>query len=144
VRLKPAIEVDEELWPLVTIRYHGPRSEADWEAMFATYARMHARRERFVTINDTTNSTLPSALERALIGKYAKEYEVASKRDLVATCMVIESTVMRGVLTAIHWVYHPGYKFFVCGTMREAYATTARQLRAEGIPIHPGHASLLV
>src|SRR5262245_41701983 len=108
------------MWPLVIIRYNGPRTEADWRAMFAAYERIHARRERFLTINDTTNSSLPPAVERSLVGKHAKEHEEATRRYLVATCMVIESAVMRGALTAIHWVYQPRYKLFICATLQEA------------------------
>jgi hypothetical protein len=140
---KPAIEVDDTMWPLVVIRYNGPRTEADWHAMFAAYDRMHTRRERFATINDTTSSPLPSAVERSMIGEHAKRHEDATRRYLVATCMVIENAIMRGALTAIHWVYRPAYKLFICATLHEAYVVAARELREEGIALHPQHARLI-
>jgi hypothetical protein len=140
---KPGIEVDDTMWPLVVIRYNGPRTDADWHAMFAAYDRIHARRERFATINDTTNAPLPSAVERAMIGEHAKGHDDATRRYLVATCMVIENAIMRGALTAIHWVYKPHYNLFICATLREAYVVAARQLQAEGIAVHPSHARLI-
>jgi hypothetical protein len=140
---KPAIDVDEALWPLVIFRFNGPRSEADWKGMFSAFARIHMRNQRYATINDTRYSALPSAVERALIGKYAKEQAYQTRRYLVSTSMVIENPIMRGVVTAIHWVYQPDYNFSICGTLEEAYVTTAQQLRAEGIAIHPDHASLM-
>jgi hypothetical protein len=143
VTARPAIEVDEALWPLVIFRFHGPRSEADWKGLFSAFARIHMRNQRYATINDTRNSALPSAVERALIGKYAKEQAYQTRRYLVSTAMVLENPVMRGVVTAIHWVYQPDYKYFICGTIHEAYVSTAQQLRAEGIAIHPDHEILL-
>jgi hypothetical protein len=47
------IEIREDLWPLVLIRYGKKTTPEDWEEMFATFARIHRRRERFFTINES-------------------------------------------------------------------------------------------
>jgi hypothetical protein len=137
------IDVSEGLWPLVVIRYPGETDPSDWEAMFAAIARIHRKKERFYTLHDASRSGVPSAIERAVIGRHTRTLEAESKRLLVGSCIVLESSLIRGALTAIYWIVPSIPKSTLVGTLPEGFAAAAQQMKAEGLTLSPQHEARL-
>jgi hypothetical protein len=140
---KPAIDVDAALWPLVVIRYDGKTTPADWERMFAIYRELHRRGERFYTLNDGRCSGVPSAVERAVIGRHTLATEAVTRKLLIATCIVIDNALIRGALTAIHWLAPPAYSTTVVASVAEGYVVAAEAITKDGKELHPEHARLV-
>jgi hypothetical protein len=113
------IRVSDELWPLVVITYPSRTEPDDWEAMFDAMRRIHERRARFYTLHDATRSGVPSAVERAVIGRHTLATEAVTRKLLIATCIVIDNALIRGALTAIHWLAPPAYSTTVVASVAE-------------------------
>src|SRR5690606_27472498 len=80
------------------------------EELRAGYAKLTARRERFVVITDTTLiAEVPSALVRKQLAALLNEPEFASemRRYQVGAGLVVDSVVIRGALTALLWLWTP-------------------------------------
>ena len=140
---RPAIDVDATLWPLVVVRYDGVTSPEDWERMFARYRELHTRGERFYNLNDARRSGVPSAVERAVIGRHTRSIEVPTRNLLIGACTVLDNALIRGALTAIHWLAPPAYPTAVVASVAEGHVVAAAIIEKDGLQVHPDHAKLL-
>jgi hypothetical protein len=57
----------------------------------------------------------------------------------LGSCIVLESAITRGALTAIHWLAPPAYPIAIVGTMPEGYAASARDMEKAGLTLHADH-----
>ncbi|AKF08434.1 hypothetical protein [Sandaracinus amylolyticus] len=104
-----SVVVDTRAWPVVIATWFGEPTEALVERYFAVHGevvdRARASRTRFVLITDTfaTGAPSPKARKRIVDLTAAQAPDVAALT--VRSFVVIESMLMRGVVTALAWVY---------------------------------------
>lgn len=100
--------VQTDLWPFVVSKLPSRIDEAELERFMAIHDGLLARHELYVTLTDCTGITeIPSATVRKRIGDWNKRIEADIRRFNVATAIVLSNTLVRGALTALHWLAPP-------------------------------------
>lgn len=62
-----------------------------------------------------------SARQRSMLAEAEKTYKHVDRAFNAAQAVVVQSTLMRGVLTAIYWISPPVYPVKVSATLDDAY-----------------------
>ena len=102
-------QLDDQAWPIVYARFEGPSTVegfAEYAAWLETLvARARAERTRFITISDTRGGLQVTPDVRRYIGQWvAGLAESGFTASTVGTIVVLDSAIVRGVMTAISWV----------------------------------------
>ena len=97
------IEVDVSRYPLVVVRYGHQITDAEWSACAARIGEL-IRRGPFGMINDVRSGSVPSAVQRRTIITLYDENDRDVRAHFLASALVGESILLRGVLTALTWV----------------------------------------
>jgi hypothetical protein len=105
-------EVEDKVWPFVISVMPPELSVEFFERYFAKQQELLNRKERWVHLVDVRLvSKLPDARVRAAVGDHTKRIEDLSARYNIGTATVIASPLVRGMLTAIHWIMPPPHPF---------------------------------
>jgi hypothetical protein len=69
---------------------------------------------RYVLVFDLTNAALPDAVQRQKLAAHVRENEQDIRRSVRGIGVVLTSSLVRGIVTAIFWVAPPPvpYRFF--------------------------------
>jgi hypothetical protein len=125
-------------WPLVVLRLPAHIGEAEVSALAQAQEEIFQRRERYVSLTDTTSVVgLPDARVRSAIGEWLHAIEERAKRYHVANAVVIASPVTRGVLTAVHWLAPPSLPTTVCAKLMEGSRYLEEHARRAGLDVTP-------
>jgi hypothetical protein len=104
-----SIVIDARLWPIVIATWFGRPSETLVEQYFTAHDRylQRARDERgkLVLITDTFATERPSPVARKRIVELTKMQAPDTRSLTLESYIVIENAVIRGVVTALAWVY---------------------------------------
>ena len=115
------IQMDRSRYPLVVLRYAREYDDADFLALAAGMTEL-VRGGPFGLINDTRGAPMPTPRQRRVI----TQHYVDNDRDIVANflaCGIVgDSTLVRGVLTALHWVRPAPHPVKVFAGVAEAEA----------------------
>lgn len=135
-KVTPLLEVEARAWPFVITVLPATLSEDFTTRYFAKQAEFLQRAQPWVHLVDIRPlCRIPDARIRALIGEHTKRLEHLSARYNRGTALVLESPLARGVLTAIHWISPPTYRFASVATPAEGVEYLRTELRESGIPI---------
>ena len=108
-------------WPVLVFTLWGEVTKADVDALEATTSEAFARREKHVNIFDCLGvAARPDALIRQQMEKFTNDTRADSKLWTLGTAIVIGSPVLRGVITAVHWVAPPSVPAEAVGTFEQA------------------------
>lgn len=108
-------------WPVLVFTISGEVSAADVDAIIATTTDAFARRGKHVNIFDCRRVIArPDALIRQKMAKFTNDSRDNSKAWTLGTAIIVESAILRGVLTAIHWVAPPSVPVEAVGTFEQA------------------------
>lgn len=113
------IEVDVSRYPLVVLRYGHQLTDADWSACAARVGEL-IRRGPFGMINDVRSGSVPSPVQRRMIIALYDENDRDVRAHVLASALVGESMLLRGVLTALTWVRPAPHPMAVFGTLSAA------------------------
>jgi len=98
-------ELDDSAFPLVRIRSMGMSSDADVEERLAFLDRQLARGERVALLIDAQGARPISARQRRMWVEWLHDNEDAIERFCVCAAFVIDSVAVRGVYSAIFWMF---------------------------------------
>jgi hypothetical protein len=131
----PPIEVDWSRHPLVVFRRRpGVATTLEGaEELCRLTAELFERRQRVGLILDMRGAALPDAKTRKLIAEFAKDNAHLFERWLAAQADVIDSEMLRHVITAINWIAPPEYPTRAFTSLDEAASWVTDALRAEGL-----------
>jgi hypothetical protein len=113
------IEVDHSRFPLVVLRNGRRFTDADFQAVTVHLEEL-LRRGPFGVLNDTRGSPMPSPLQRRIIIKFYEDFDREIRAHLLATAIVGDSTLVRGVLTALQWIRPAPHPVKVFASMVDA------------------------
>lgn len=132
-----SIVVDDSLWPIVIATWFGEPSEALVEKYFAHHATLLERArgwgERIVLVTDTFATERPSPRARKRIVELTEAQPKDTLELTVKSYIVIESAIMRGVVTALSWVYPKMAESENVASLAIAIERASTDLRALGI-----------
>lgn len=101
--------MDDRLWPIVIATWFGRPSENLVEQYFGMHERClrRAREERtkVVIVTDTFATERPSPVARKRIVELTQTFAADGKAYVLEAYIIIENPVIRGVVTALAWVY---------------------------------------
>ncbi len=124
------ITTDLSRWPIVVMT---PPSRAMTDQEFKDYLdwverHITRRGETYTIINDVRRVPAPSAAQRRFIAERMDRLRPFSARYCAGSVMVFESTLMRGIMTAISWMAKPDHPVKVCATVEDALVWCEVQL----------------
>jgi hypothetical protein len=121
------IELDLSRYPLVVVRIGSSYTGAEWGGMLRELIEV-IRRGPFGALADTRNAQMPNAVQRrSFIDMYEKNDRLTREHFLVLGA-VGDSTILRGVITALNWVRPPPHPVRVFAKFDVAEAWVLGQL----------------
>ncbi|MBN8609814.1 MAG: hypothetical protein J0L92_04490 [Deltaproteobacteria bacterium] len=134
-----SVRVRLEHWPLVVIvvdesleRHELPELERQIDAVYA-------RKERFATLADGSRvARMPDASTRKRLAEWQNETRGSIARYNVLSATVVTSSLVRGAMTAMNWIFQPPNRQITVATFAEALAACLDALRAEGLTLPAG------
>jgi hypothetical protein len=130
------INLSVEQWPLVVTTMVNDISDAEYETYLSDFeARVIARREPFASLVDASRQTkAPTATQRQRLVTWQRENAPISIPYVVCVAMVIDNAIVRGAMTALHWVFPPQSPTKIVARYEDALAYCVESLRAAGHP----------
>ena len=127
-------EVDDEGWPFVVSVMPAVPDERFFLRYFQRQRSMFERKQRWVHLVDTRAVVkLPDPRVRHVITQHTDELTQLSRQFNVGTAVVIAHALVRGIMTALHWVSPPRHPFSVVATPAEACEYLAQCCRRVGM-----------
>jgi hypothetical protein len=112
--------VEDKAWPFVISVIPPQPDIAFFELFFAKQMEMLNRKERWVHVVDIRPVVkLPDSKVRFAIAEQTKKIEALSSKYNMGTATIIKSSLVRGILTAIHWLLPPPHPFANVATAQE-------------------------
>lgn len=131
--LRGVVETNLTRWPLVVTTLAGKLTLEDAEIIIHESTAVLKRFEPHASIFDCSGVTdLPDAVVRKRFGEFTGWSGPLSKKSAVCSAFVIQNVVLRGALTAIHWIGRPLIPTRVFSTLPEAEAWCAEELGKVG------------
>jgi hypothetical protein len=126
----------EDLLPISLLLTRETLRMADAAEVFDYYRRLCQRRIQFVAVSDVRAAkALPDASTCQRFGEEAARFSIESRGWSLGSGIVLESTLIRGALNAIEWLYHPQSSTTYFDSMRAAIAWAIQRLEANGTAV---------
>ena len=104
------LNVEDARWPFVIVRATITPTLERAAALHETLGGLFARRDKFGFVFDTRGSGVPDAKVRKALAESRRAHHDNFKRYVTAGATVVDSAVMKGVLTAIEWIAPPPFE----------------------------------
>lgn len=127
------IEFDTSLWPIVRSTPRGLVTDEHYEQMFREYEKLWKKGEKFLSINDTRFSSSGTPRQRQLIGDWMKRSQANIKHYSLGSVVIVDSTIIRGALTAIGWIAQPDIQSIYVKNWEQAVQAVTKLLEAQGL-----------
>jgi len=123
--------VDLTHWPILVVNAPPGFTDAELQAYYDSIGKaMLARPEPYANIIDARNAPTPTASQRKIMAAFRETHAQHIRQYCRGSAFVFESAVMRGIITAIHWLRQPEMPHKSFGTMFEAMTWARAQLLA--------------
>jgi hypothetical protein len=133
---EPGYAFDTTYFPLVVVRSPERVDEDAVRGMFESIDGLYRARQRYAFVMDTrATRELPSAKARKLLGEVTKATSAEARQWCVGVAIVVDSPLVRGVLTAVGWIVTPATPTVHVPTLPEAVAWCCAQLEAANIEV---------
>ncbi len=128
----PTFHVWTAYWPVVILQARDGATLADYQAGLEAFEReVIAQGTVYAVLTDATQiSKPPPADVRRYLSEWMKRN--AEGATSVGSVTIIGSSIVRGALTAMYWLFEPPTPQGVVGTFGEAQDWVARKLEAAG------------
>ncbi len=129
-----AIPIDDSRHPIVVVTFVGLATDAEFQDYLTRMEKMIlSRRETNCTILDATRAGNTPPVQRRMQADWLKRNEDLLRQYSAGTAFVIDSSLVRGLLTAILWMSPMATPHTIVASLDEAESWAAAQLRARGI-----------
>jgi hypothetical protein len=134
-----AVVIDDRSWPLWTSTWFGAATEPLVVDYFAhaerQIERARASGARLVMITDTYGTSAPSAKVRRRIGELSRDQHERASPLVLASFTVIESPLIRGVVTAQSGIDPSMARTENVGSYQAALDGCIAAMKAAGVPV---------
>lgn len=122
--------MDDSEWPLLRVAFPGSQyTYTDVAEMFRAVDAFYARNlEPFAWVVDSTRVSFADAKIRQLTAEHEERTKEHKRRYNCGTGFVIQSGLVRGILTAVFWLSPPAYPYQVFANCEAARAWALNQL----------------
>jgi hypothetical protein len=115
----PKILVDTTRFPLVVNRMCKGFDDSDVEAMLKQFELLFHGNRRYALLVYCDPESIMTARQRRRVADWYKQCSDMVSRINVASAIVIESTLIRGGMTAFNWLMEPKYTQRYVATIHE-------------------------
>jgi hypothetical protein len=129
------IRIDESELPLLLVTFEGAATDAEFEAYLAAMSALLERRMITATVLDARRASGAGAAQRRRQAEWMKEHAALMRQYSAGTAFVIESALVRGVLTAILWLQPMESPHIVVATLSVARVWAKQRLRERGVTV---------
>lgn len=134
----PGFEVYEEMLPICLLITRRTLTAEDVPGVFDYYRSLCRRKIRFVAVSDVRASlAMPDAKTRLRFAEEAERFAADAATWSLGACVVVDSPLIRGALTAIEWLYRPARPTRYFTDFNDAIAWAVAQLEARGMALTP-------
>jgi hypothetical protein len=132
-----ANNIDTSRWPLLIINAaRRVQTEDEFRADMDFIGRLYRERPGpYAMVIDTRRGTQPPAHIRRVMSEYREKYALHVRRYCRGHAFVIDSGLMRGVMTAMYWLRKPDAEVRVCRELDEALGWASNQLALSGVAV---------
>ena len=92
---------------VVVVKPPVPLSDDAFERMLSELVRHLRGAEPYGLVFDLTSAEMPSALQRRRLSEHMRANQAAIRKNVRGLGVVATSTALRGVTTAVFWVFPP-------------------------------------
>jgi hypothetical protein len=124
--------------PISFVVIYGEVRSEDIDEMRAHYLAIHASGVRLAVVTDARRAHVPSATMRRAMADLTNELEVQTKRNTVCSCVVLDNTLLVGVLTAIRRFVRGELDIRYFARAVDALAYVAGKFRDESLAVPEG------
>ena len=129
--MSATVDIDESKWPRVYVTWPSrPLSDEDFEATVLAMSRLSRRGESYVIIHDARRAARPTPKQRAFAAAQQKLDAEPTRRRLRGTALVVSSSLVASVVTAVNWITPPPFPQKLFSTMEAAEAWATERLSA--------------
>lgn len=129
-----SIEIDESLWPLLTIRYKGVTAIPQFAELLAARSRYLDRHERHLLLHDLSqSSSMSSSEQRRLHLEWMKKEDARLRQWVVGVAFVTDSAPLRLLLSVIYHMRPLAMPHAIFPRLSAALPWVAAQLRQSGL-----------
>ncbi len=133
------ITVDVSFMPIFMVHYGGLVSDEAFKDYLAQVERtLYAADARpRVIIHDARAAGHNPPTQRKLQAEWLKKHDARLREITLGSVFVIDSALVRGILTAILWLQPLAMPHEVCGTVEEALDWSAKRLKERNLALVP-------
>lgn len=131
------VHYDESRSPLLVCADRGKTTDAEFESRLALMGATLSRQQRFGILLDTRGADRMTPKHRHMQAQWNAANAAALKQYCLGMSFIIDSAIIRGVLTAILWVQPLPMPHSVFATYDPAEAWIIERLTAAGLRV-PG------
>jgi hypothetical protein len=130
------LEIRTHLWPLFVTIVPARFEAEDLKPYIAEVSRLYARKERFATLVDTTAvEELPGAAARRALAEWQNSTVEQIRSYNVCTATVLSSALVRGAMTAMHWLFRPPNEQIAVASIAEGFSFCVDRLVQDRQPL---------
>ncbi len=122
---------------MVIAYFSGKHSNAEVQEFLDESTRLIGKREPYAIVMDMSKMSAASAEQRKMAADWTAQHNDSLRKYTVAQAYVVNSTFVRGLLTAIYWMTPPPYPYKFLGNLEHAYAWAAEMLARRGLQVAP-------
>jgi hypothetical protein len=119
---------DAQKSPLLVCRFPSEWTDQEFENGMVELLDILAKAERVGLVSDTTGSGKPTAKQRRFTADSIARNEELFRTRVAGWAVVVDSPVVRGIVTAITWIHSPPFPLIMLPTVREAEEWVRTQL----------------
>ncbi len=116
-------------WPLLIIKASGESSDRDLDRYIATLSEALSRCERHVVVVDASEGQNLKSTHRKRVAAWNQANEPALKKYRAGLVLVTESAVLRGLITAVYWLFPPPFPYRTADSIDDARSWGFKQLK---------------
>lgn len=124
------LDIDESRYPIALMAFHGVFTDAYFDEYLAKLTEIARRPGTRALIYDIRDSGMVPAAQRRKQADWMARYELLTRAGTAGMAFVIDSPILRGILTAILWMSPMACPHTVVATLPEAYSWCDQTLRA--------------
>ena len=123
---------DMSQWPIVIHRSEGTMGPQETELFISRLDQVLMRKERYVTIFDSTKLSTSKMGDRDKILGWLRNNDANLRKYSVGTGVVLESAALRFVISSVLLIYSPPSPIKVFPNLSSALAWARAQLQLDG------------
>lgn len=133
-----SLHVNAAYKPVLIITFVGTGSDEEFDAYLQALTQNLATPGKNVTVLDARQAGRMPASQRQKQAAWIKAHETRLQQHSLGTVFVIDSPMVRAVLSAILWLQPMPTAHTVCRTLEEGVSWAAGKLQAHEIPLPIG------